>query len=195
VGAEAAFEADAGLHTRCVDGISYPFEVFVGETNGFFDEKVFACFGSGDGLIGMKFVGRADVDDVNVGICDHFVVICIRFERGAVLRSEFVFVVIAAGTDGCDVCAVDGLKGVDVSSSHPPESDNADVEIAHECLQEYIAEIEMVNDRGMNKRFVGDVNINWIWQVELNSIYMLRKILQKPLRIQHLHIHVKRIPS
>ena len=159
VRAKAAFKADAGLHARGANGIAHPFEVVVRQADGFFDDQVLARFGSRDRLVRVKFVGRADVDDVNVGIRDHVLVILVRFEGQTVLRGEGVFAVVATRTDRRHTRAIDRFERVDVRPSYPAEPDDADVEITHNYLREWIAETSMAT-RDMNLQFVENVNTN-----------------------------------
>ena len=134
--AKAALKTNARLHTGCDNRIAHPFEILIRQTNGLFNKQVLARLGSRNRLIRVKFVWRANIDNMNIGICDHIIVIFIRLQRRAVFCCKIILVVIPARTYRRDICTIDCLKRINMRPGYPAESNNADIEIAHESLRD-----------------------------------------------------------
>jgi hypothetical protein len=125
LGAEANFEADHRPDTRLADGVADLLRVFPVERDRFLDDQVLAGTRGRDRLRRMQRVRGADVDDVDVGVGEHRVVVGVRAQRHAVLRFERRGVVLSTRTDGRDARARDVLERLDVRARHPPEPDDA----------------------------------------------------------------------
>ena len=131
VGAVTAFEADADRYAGPVHGGLDARRIFGGQGDGLLDDEVLAGLRGGHGLVGVKGMGRADVDHVDIRVGQQVVIVDTGFQRRAELGRQGCVVMDPAGADGGDLRPGHGLERIDMRPGHPAEADDAYIQLVH----------------------------------------------------------------
>ena len=128
---ETALEADAAFHPIGGGGSGDLADFLERVGHRLLKDDVLLRVGRGDGLVAVIAGIGGDVDNVDVGIGQHFIEVLVGLDGGAVLGAELVVGQRAGGIDRCDLGLSGGVDGRDVGTGCPSMSDDSDVVFFH----------------------------------------------------------------